>query len=97
LRYQASTAAGRNFLINGGMDIWQRGTTVAFAATSPFLADRFQCNRQGNVGGATASRQTASLTGFLYSLRVQRDSGNTSTNYINWGQNLENEMSRCKR
>ena len=90
LRYQASTAAGRNFLINGGMDIWQRGTSVAFGSGPQFLADRFQCNRQGNVGGATASRQTASLTGFEYSLRIQRDSGNTSTNYLNWGQNLEN-------
>jgi hypothetical protein len=69
-----SVAAGKNALINGGMDIWQRGTS---ATTNVYLADRWITF--GNTPDRTSSRQTASLDGFTWALRTQRNSGSTST------------------
>jgi hypothetical protein len=83
-------AAGRNFFINGGMDIWQRGTSIALT-TSALTSDRWQGYR--NVAGSTVSRQatgdTTNLPFIQYCARVQRDSGNTSGNTIYLGQSLE--------
>ena len=88
LRYQPSQAAGKNGIINGGMDIWQRGTSIACSATA-YTADRWQGYR--GVVGATVSRQTSSLTldSIQYCARVQRDSGNTSTSTIWFSQAIE--------
>ena len=79
-------------VINGGMDIWQRGTSFALAAsTSTYTADRFKCRR--NATGSTFSRQTTSDTTNLpfiqYCMRVQRDSGNTATDLIQLTQSIE--------
>jgi hypothetical protein len=80
LRYQ--TAYNGNAIINGGFDIWQRGTSAA-ASTTAFLADRWRAYR--NAAGATFSRQNSGLTGIQYCQRAQRDSGNAFTNGIsNW-------------
>jgi hypothetical protein len=90
LRYQGSMAAGRNFFINGGTDIWQRGTSIALT-TSAYTSDRWQGYRA--VAGSTVSRQvtgdTTNLPFIQYCARVQRDSGNTATNTIYLGQSLE--------
>jgi len=79
---------GKNIVINGGMDIWQRGTSIACSATA-YTADRWQGYR--GVAGATVSRQTSSLSlaGIQYCARVQRDSGNTSTSTIWFSQAIE--------
>ena len=77
--------AGKNFIINGGMDIWQRGTT--FATGGGYTADRWYCYASGN---AVAETQVASgLTGFKYALQVQRNSGQTSTSAIYATQSIE--------
>jgi len=44
----------RNAIINGGFDVWQRGTT--FTATSGYAADRWYYNNGG--GSGTVSRQS---------------------------------------
>jgi hypothetical protein len=67
LRYQGSIAAGKNYIINGGMDIWQRGTT--FSNITGYAADRMYCWNNANT---TVSRQASDLTGFRYFLRYQR-------------------------
>jgi hypothetical protein len=87
LRYQGSQAAGKNAFINGAFDIWQRGTSGTIAAGSYVAADRWYTYR--NTTGSTFSRQTASLTGFQYSGRIARDSGNTATANISCGQSIE--------
>ena len=87
LRYQ--TGYNGNTIINGGLDIWQRGTSIAVGAAIVYTADRWQSYRQGVVTGATVSRQSSSLTGIQYCARVQRDSGNTSTASINFNYQLE--------
>jgi hypothetical protein len=53
LRYNSNYAAGKNTIINGDLQVWQRGTTFSVAGTS-FTADRFRVV----AAGATVSRQT---------------------------------------
>lgn len=77
-------AAGKNAVINGGMDIWQRGTSVALTASSSnYVTDRFYSYRGTLATGGTVSRQltsdTTNLPNIQYCARVQRDLGNTST------------------
>lgn len=69
-----------NYIINGGMDIFQRGTSIA-GSTSAYVADRWRGYR--NTTGSTFSRQTSGLTGITqYGLRAQRNSGDSATNGI---------------
>jgi hypothetical protein len=81
---QMSTATGgsfRNRIINGDMRIWQRGTTISNPISSPnfYTADRWGCNRAGDVSGAVVSRISSGLAGFEYALASQRVAGDTST------------------
>jgi hypothetical protein len=80
-------AAGKNKIINGDFSIWQRGTNGTIAAGSYVAADRYYTYR--NTTGSTFSRQTSGLTGFQYSGRIARDSGNTATANISVGQSIE--------
>jgi hypothetical protein len=90
LGQSVTTSAGKNACINGGFDIWQRGTSIAYGAnTGVYTADRWTTLRTTSPGGATVTRQASSLTGIQYCARVQRDSGNTSTAIMYFGTNLE--------
>jgi hypothetical protein len=72
----------RNRLINGAMDFWQRGTSLATNNTTGYIADRFWCF-SGSSTAATFSQATSiGLTGFNYALRAQRNASNTGTNLI---------------
>jgi hypothetical protein len=89
-----SNQAGKNAIINGGFDVWQRGTSIAATATNGvYTADRWLVNRNGAVTGATITRQTTSdttnLPSIQYCARVSRDSGNTSTQIIRFGSPIE--------
>jgi hypothetical protein len=94
LRYQGSQSAGKNAIINGGMDIWQRGTSYALPASafSYGAADRWGVYNN-SVTGRTISRQTSGLSGFTYSLRLQRDSGITTTQNTQLVQVMESSVS----
>ena len=70
-------AAGKNAVINGGFDIWQRGTSFT-SLGNVYTADRWNVYATG--AGFTASRQTSWLDGFNYAMRIQRNSGSTVTN-----------------
>lgn len=72
-----STAAGKNVIINGGMDIWQRATSFTPSTGQVYTADRWftWSNYTGNP--ITVSRQLSGLTGIQYCMRVQRNSGTT--------------------
>jgi hypothetical protein len=77
-----TSTSNRNGVINGGMSVWQRGTSVATTgASASFGADRFQIYR--NTTGATLSRQTTSDTTNLpqiqYCSRIQRTAATSST------------------
>jgi hypothetical protein len=56
LRYQGSQAAAKNYLINGAMDFWQRGTSSA--SLGYVTADRWYIN---NASGTTTSSQETSI------------------------------------
>ena len=83
-----------NYVINGGFDIWQRGTTSLATATNfltGYTADRWQLWRGSYAAGVTCSRQTISATipGLQYGARVQRTAGNTAVNSINLSNGFE--------
>jgi hypothetical protein len=87
LRYQS--AYNGNGVINGGTDIWQRGTSFAVTGTTTFTADRYLSYRSGAVAGMTVTRSTDVPTGFQYSAKIQRDSGNTGTQNMNFRYAME--------
>lgn len=82
--------AGKNILLNGAAQIWQRGTSVT-GSTSVFCADRWQAYR--NTTGSTFSRQatsdTTNLPNIQYCIRAQRNNADTATNGIWVAQSLE--------
>ncbi len=88
-----ATPLSPNYIINGGFDIWQRGTS--FVGTSyNYSADRWIIVRGGFATGYTATRQTATgLTGFQYCIRAQRDSGNTGLTDFGFSTALETSQS----
>ncbi len=79
----------RNVIINGGFDIWQRGTSTFDGTAYRYTADRWQAVRGGYAAGQSLTRQTAGLDGFRYCTRVARDSGNTSTAILYLAQTVE--------
>jgi hypothetical protein len=89
--------AGKNAVINGGFDIWQRGTSIAqIAATTAYTTDRWACSTPAN-GATTISRQptndTTNLPFIQYCARIQRNSGQTGTDGIAFQQNFESANS----
>ena len=79
----------RNAIINGDMDIWQRGTSgIVPTSTQPYSADRWESYRAGYAAGMSVYRP-AGPTGITYAARVQRDVGNTSTANMAFGQPIE--------
>jgi hypothetical protein len=86
----APYVGAKNFFINGGMDLWQRGTSFAVTSAA-YTADRWQGWSQGPL--ATVSRQatsdTTNLAFLQYCARVQRNSGQTLTNAVVWQGTIE--------
>jgi hypothetical protein len=96
LRYTAGNPIP-NPIINSCFDIAQRGTSVAVTAGNTYTLDRWSFFRGGFVTGATVSRQatgdTTNLPFVQYCARVQRDSGNTSTQGLNFETGVESTNS----
>jgi hypothetical protein len=87
LRYQSGYNG--NVVINGGMDIWQRGTSFTSGGSAAYCADRWNYWRAASAAGMTVSRQTSTQTGFQYALRVARDVSNTGTGILYLQYNAE--------
>ena len=94
LRYQASSSAGKNLIVNGGMDIWQRGTSFSVAASAgiTYTTDRW-CLNTGANQAMTISRQatndTTNLPNIQYCTRFQRNSGQTGTGGLFFSSSIE--------
>jgi len=84
-----SRAAGKNAVINGGMDIWQRGTTNVTTA-SVYTADRWQKGTGTHFG---VSRQvtgdTTNLPDIQYCARIQRTAASAVTTGMDFSQSFE--------
>jgi hypothetical protein len=93
----AQNSAGKNAIINGGMDIWQRGTSFIGTGAN-YAADRWLQFRSGFAAGQTVTRQltndTTNLPTITYAMQVARDSGNTGTGGLIVETALENIDSR---
>jgi hypothetical protein len=79
----------RNRIINGAMQIFQRGTNLSTTATYGYYIDRMW-GFSGTSTAATFSQVTSTgLAGFPYASRAQRNSGNTGTFNVYMGQIIE--------
>jgi hypothetical protein len=78
----AQSMAGKNFVINGGFDIFQRAATPTSGTTvsggSGYSIDRWIVWNTAGNGSIVTSRQLSGLTGIQYCARIQRPSGNTA-------------------
>ena len=83
--------AGKNFVINGGADVWQRGTSVA-SSGRVYTGDRFETWTTAGAATTTtrqATNDTTNLPAIQYCARVQRNSGQTLTGSIAYQTSLE--------
>jgi hypothetical protein len=82
----ATTAvtSGRNRIVNGNMNVWQRSTDATTTGNNVYATVDRWVNRTG-TGAASmrVSRQLSGLAGTVYCSRVQRPSGNTQTGALN--------------
>jgi hypothetical protein len=75
LRWQGHIEAGKNALINGGMDIWQRGTSSTTSLS--YLADRWF--NYSSAGTTTFSRESSIVpTGSIYSMKIAQATANAT-------------------
>lgn len=93
LRWQGNFAAGKNKLINGDFQIWQRGTsfTPASTNTTTYAADRWQPYCNFSAGTFTCSQQsftagTAPVAGYesTFFLRLAMPASGTITEWDLW-------------
>ena len=58
-------AENKNLVINGAMQVAQRGTSFTSVTATAYHLDRFQYNLNGTVGAATVTQNTVTdLAGF---------------------------------
>jgi hypothetical protein len=87
--YSTYAAAGKNKIINGDFEIWQRGTSFSYTSTADsYTADRWRIQCNLSSGTSTVSRQaftagTAPVSGYEgeYFLRVTNSAGATNTEF----------------
>jgi len=81
-----AVTSNRNAIINGSMNVWQRGTS--FTSFNAYAADRWYITGSANF---TFSRQVtgSTLPQFAYCSRMQRNSGSTDVTAAQLGYALE--------
>ena len=62
--------SGRNMVINGAMNVSQRGVSFTSVAATAYHLDRFQYNLNGTVGASTVTQQADGPNGFKNSLKI---------------------------
>lgn len=70
----------RNLIINGAMQVWQRGTTIDTITNGDYLCDRWRIAHGGTDGNVDVDRSTdvPSGQGFAYSQKISMDASETS-------------------
>lgn len=78
---RGSSPSNRNLLINGGFDVWQRGTSFTSITNVPqYSADRWFGFVGNTVTQAQIIRDASVPDGFLYSAKFGRPSSTTNAN-----------------
>ena len=89
----STNVAGKNGCINGGFDVWQRGTS--FTAASVYTADRwFSDGGTGRTFSQISTSDTTNLPTLPLGLRMQRNSGQTWTGAFGVISSFENLQSQ---
>ena len=94
LRWQGNYSAGKNAIINGAFNVWQRGTTQALTnGVVAYLADRYQVSCSFTAGTSSVSQQTftpgtAPVAGYEGTYYQRITCGSTSS-YFDWTQKIE--------
>ena len=71
------SAGRKNLIINGAMQVSQRGTSFAVTDNNPFTLDRWQANNSSAYNwGSTITQSTEAPDGFGYSLKVDVTTAN---------------------
>ena len=75
-----SALSNRNIIINGAMQVWQRGTTIDSISSGNYLCDRWRINHSGTDGNVDVDRSTdlPSGEGFGYSQKISMDASESS-------------------
>ena len=68
----------KNFIINGGFQVWQRGTTADTATTGDYMCDRFLVGFSGLDGNVDWDQETSTPDGHNYALKVSTDASESS-------------------
>lgn len=85
LRYQSNFAAGKNAIINGAFNVWQRGTSISLTnGVEVYTADRFAAKCSFTAGTSTVTQQTftpgtAPVAGYESQYFARLTCGSTST------------------
>lgn len=82
-------AAGKNAIINGAFDIWQRGTANV-TTLLVYTADRWQKGLNTHFGiSRTTVSDTTNLPTIQYAARMQRTNGSATTSVMDLGYSME--------
>ena len=82
----------RNVIINGGMQVSQRGSSGSFNSLGALVypsIDRWNGYQGGAGPFGTVAQSTVAPAGFQFSMKTGRPSGLTNTNYMNLSQIVE--------
>ena len=76
VNYNNLNAAGKNMIVNGGFDSWQRGASITAASHNTYTADQW-ININDSIGNINVSRQDISSQelGLRYAARFEKSSG----------------------
>ena len=88
----SSPTANRNFITNGSMQFWQRGTTFNSQGNgqNDYTADRWAIGHNNSHMAAVTQQDGAGAGAkFAYCARVQRDSGQSQTDQMRFHTALE--------
>ena len=93
-RVDALEQGSINYVINGAMDIWQRGTSFSFTSNTPqYTADRWYCNSTFSAGSSSVTQQTftpgsAPVAGYEGTYFMRMTAGSTAS-WMEFSQRIE--------
>ena len=80
----------KNHLINGAMQVWQRGTTQTFTNSIVYgSVDRWAFIQGGGSASISQTQSTSVPSGFQYSVKQQRTASSTTTGTVYSIQEIE--------